>query len=71
MVLSFLYWTDKSTAREFVRYFDPSLGKPLPEKSYAENCEFTPKNVWDGIDIFCLAHSLGWFGKAVVLRDHW
>ncbi|EGG06966.1 uncharacterized protein MELLADRAFT_35829, partial [Melampsora larici-populina 98AG31] len=71
MVLAFLYWTDKTTAREFVRYFDPSLGKPLPEKSYGENCEFTPKNVWDGIDIFCLAHSLGWFGKAVVLRDHW
>ncbi|WAQ82502.1 hypothetical protein PtA15_2A819 [Puccinia triticina] len=71
MLLSFLYWTDKSTARELIRYFDPSLGVPLPEKSYAENCEFTPQNVWQGVDIFCLAHSLGWFAKAVVLRDHW
>lgn len=71
MLLSFLYWTDKSSAREYVKYLDPSLGKPLPEKSYAEKCEFTPRNVWDGIDIFCLAHSLGWFGKAVILRDHW
>ncbi|KAH9462203.1 hypothetical protein MJO28_003007 [Puccinia striiformis f. sp. tritici] len=71
MLLSFLYWTDKSTARELIRYFDPSLGVPLPEKSYAEHCEFTPTNVWQGIDIFCLAHSLGWFAKAVVLRDHW
>jgi len=71
MLLSFLYWTDKSSARELIRYFDPSLGVPLPEKSYAEHCEFTPQNVWQGIDIFCLAHSLGWFAKAVVLRDHW
>ncbi|KNZ45982.1 uncharacterized protein VP01_764g8 [Puccinia sorghi] len=61
MLLSFLYWTDKSSARELIRYFDPSLGVPLPEKSYAEHCEFTPQNVWQGIDIFCLAHSLGWF----------
>jgi phosphatidylserine synthase 2 len=71
MLLSFLYWTDKSTARELIRYFDPSLGVPLPEKSYAEHCEFTPQNVWQGIDIFCVAHSVGWFAKAVVLRDHW
>lgn len=25
----------------------------------------------DSIDIFCLAHALGWFGKAMVLRDYW
>ncbi|MBW0512674.1 hypothetical protein O181_052389 [Austropuccinia psidii MF-1] len=71
MLLSFLYWTDKSTARELIRFLDPSLGVPLPEKSYADNCQFTPQNIWNGIDIFCLAHSLGWFAKAVVLRDHW
>jgi len=23
------------------------------------------------IDIFCLAHALGWFGKAMILRDYW
>lgn len=27
---------------------------------------------WQGaIDIFCLAHALGWFGKAMILRDYW
>lgn len=71
MLLSFLFFQDKQSARQFVRYFDSSLGVPLPEKSYAENCEFTPSNVWDGVDIFVVAHALGWFGKAVILRDHW
>jgi len=52
-------------------YLDPNLGRPLPEKSYAENCAFTPQNIWNAIDIFCLAHTLGWFGKALILRDYW
>lgn len=67
MVLCFLFFQDKDTARQLVRYFDPSLGVPLPERSYAEHCELTSENVWNGIDIFVLAHSLGWFGKAVIL----
>lgn len=25
----------------------------------------------NAIDIFCLAHALGWFGKAMILRDYW
>ena len=50
---------------------DPNLGVALPEKSYAEDCAFNSKNLWDAIDIFCLAHALGWFGKALVLRDYW
>ncbi|KAF9508315.1 hypothetical protein BS47DRAFT_1350499 [Hydnum rufescens UP504] len=50
---------------------DPNLGVPLPEKSYAEACTFNPRNLWSAIDIFCLAHALGWFGKALILRDYW
>lgn len=23
------------------------------------------------LDIFCVAHTLGWFGKALILRDYW
>lgn len=44
--LVFLLFQDLHTARQMMTYIDPSLGVPLPEKSYAENCEFTPKNVW-------------------------
>ncbi|KAF7348190.1 Phosphatidylserine synthase 2 [Mycena sanguinolenta] len=42
-----------------------------PEKSYAEDCSFTFANLWGAIDIFCVAHALGWFGKAMILRDYW
>jgi phosphatidylserine synthase 2 len=42
----FLLFQDLDSARTMMKYLDPNLGKPLPEKSYAENCEFTPSNVW-------------------------
>jgi len=67
----FLLFQDLDTARHMMKYLDPNLGVPLPEKSYAENCDFTATNIWNAIDIFCLAHALGWFGKALILRDYW
>lgn len=71
LALVFLLFQDLSSARTMMTYLDSNLGKPLPEKSYGENCELTPQNIWDSIDIFCLAHALGWFGKAMILRDYW
>ncbi|KAL4242513.1 Phosphatidylserine synthase 2 [Abortiporus biennis] len=71
LALVFLLFQDLDSARKMMTYLDSSLGKPLPEKSYAENCEFTLTNIWNAIDIFCLAHALGWFGKALILRDYW
>jgi len=67
----FLLFQDLPSARHMMTYIDPSLGVPLPEKSYAEDCSFNPKTIWNAIDIFCLAHALGWFGKALILRDYW
>lgn len=46
LALVFLLFQDLDSARSMMKYIDPNLGKPLPEKSYAENCEFTPSNVW-------------------------
>ncbi|OBZ68638.1 Phosphatidylserine synthase 2 [Grifola frondosa] len=90
LALVFLLFQDLDSARTMMKYLDPNLGKPLPERNYAENCEFTFRNVWvravlklchtivgtdlhieNAIDIFCLAHALGWFGKALILRDYW
>jgi len=71
LALVFLLFQDLNTARQMMTYIDPSLGVQLPEKSYAEDCAFTPRNVWNAIDIFCVAHALGWFGKALILRDYW
>ncbi|KAG6819705.1 hypothetical protein H0H93_009449 [Arthromyces matolae] len=44
--LVFLLFQDLGTARVMMTYIDPSLGVPLPEKSYAEDCALTAKNIW-------------------------
>lgn len=44
--LVFLLFQDLGTARQMMKYIDSSLGVPLPEKSYAENCELTFRNIW-------------------------
>lgn len=46
LALVFLLFQDLGSARAMMKLIDPSLGVPLPEKSYAENCAFTPRNVW-------------------------
>ncbi|KAH9851756.1 phosphatidyl serine synthase-domain-containing protein [Lenzites betulinus] len=71
LAMVFLLFQDLDSARSMMTFLDSSLGRPLPEKSYAENCDLTPQNIWNAIDIFCLAHALGWFGKALILRDYW
>ncbi|KAF8319655.1 PSS-domain-containing protein [Clavulina sp. PMI_390] len=71
LALVFLLFQDLPNARLMMKSLDPSLGVPLAEKSYAEDCSLTPRNLWNAIDIFCLAHALGWFGKALILRDYW
>jgi len=30
-----------------------------------------PDLLQDALDIFCVAHAFGWFGKALILRDYW
>ncbi|KAF8182289.1 phosphatidyl serine synthase-domain-containing protein [Pholiota molesta] len=47
------------------------LFQDLNTRSYAEDCSLTPATLWNAFDIFCLAHALGWFGKAMILRDYW
>lgn len=42
----FLLFQDLDSARSMMKYLDPNLGRPLPEKSYAENCELTVENLW-------------------------
>lgn len=57
--------------RQFLKYVDSTLGVSLPERSYADNCEISVENLWDQMDVFVVAHALGWFCKAIVLRDYW
>jgi len=71
LALVFLLFQDLTSARRMMTLIDPKLGIPLPEKSYADDCSLTVGNIWNAIDIFCVAHTFGWFGKAMILRDYW
>ncbi|KAJ7019432.1 phosphatidyl serine synthase-domain-containing protein [Mycena alexandri] len=71
LALVFLLFQDLDSARSMMLHLDPSLGKPLPEKGYADDCSLSPKTLWNALDVFCVAHTIGWFGKAMILRDYW
>ncbi|KAK7022173.1 phosphatidyl serine synthase-domain-containing protein [Favolaschia claudopus] len=71
LALVYLLFQDLDTSRSLLSTLLSVELKPLPEKSYAENCALTPQALWDALDIFCVAHALGWFGKAMILRDYW
>ena len=45
LALVFLLFQDLDSARELLKYIDPNLGRPLPEKSYGEECAFTIRNI--------------------------
>ncbi|TPX67431.1 hypothetical protein CcCBS67573_g07517 [Chytriomyces confervae] len=71
LILVMLLFQDKHTARHLFSYLDPSLGVELPEKSYAEDCSITWQTVYNHMDVFVIAHTVGWFAKSMVLRDQW
>ncbi|KAJ7133543.1 phosphatidyl serine synthase-domain-containing protein [Mycena epipterygia] len=71
LALVFLLFQDLDSARGMMLHLDSGLGVPLPEKGYADDCTLSPTVIWNALDIFCVAHTLGWFGKALILRDYW
>ena len=46
LAMVFLLFQDLESARGMMKLLDSSLDVPLPEKSYAENCAFTPRTLW-------------------------
>lgn len=79
--LVYMLFVNASDARLLLKHlpFSSDLGVPLEERSYGEDCRvFTPEHptnkmavVWATInDEFVVAHVLGWFGKAMVLRSY-
>lgn len=46
LALVFLLFQDLASARGMMKLIDSNLGVELPEKNYAENCEFTARNIW-------------------------
>lgn len=58
--------------------FDKDLGKPLPERSYADDCRvYTPENseskfynIANSVDVFVAAHFMGWTIKTWIFRNN-
>ena len=58
-------------ARKFLQVFDPTLGKPLDEFNYAQDCRiYAPDhpdgpfaNVMEKMDVFVASHFFGWWVK--------
>ncbi|EGG20962.1 phosphatidylserine synthase [Cavenderia fasciculata] len=76
--LVFLLFQSADDARLIMKHIDPKLGLPLPERSYADDCQlYTPedptsnfRNLMNTInDEFIWAHFFGWWGKTLLLRD--
>ena len=79
LVLIYLLFQNHDGVRHILSVFDPKLGRPLPERTYAEDCDvYTPENrdnpfanLIDKMDVFVPSHFFGWWVKALILRDFW
>ncbi|PWZ26191.1 hypothetical protein Zm00014a_014886 [Zea mays] len=78
IALTFLLFQNRDDARQFMKLLHPDLGVELLERSYGADCRFyvleNPKNKFINIyetlfDEYVVAHILGWFGKAVMIRN--
>ncbi|XP_043562113.1 phosphatidylserine synthase 2 isoform X2 [Chiloscyllium plagiosum] len=79
LFLIFILFQTVQDGRQFMKFIDPKLGVPLPERDYGGNCLiFDPgnktdpyHNIWDKLDGFVPAHFLGWYLKTLMIRDWW
>jgi phosphatidylserine synthase 2 len=77
-LLVFVLFQNVNDTRGMLKLIDNDLGKPLPEREYAKDCEvFTPdhpesyffhlkQNIFD---FYVIAHSIGWWLKMLIVRD--
>ncbi|XP_010859441.1 PREDICTED: phosphatidylserine synthase 2 [Bison bison bison] len=79
LFLIFILFQTVQDGRQFLKYVDPRLGVPLPERDYGGNCLIYDAdnktdpfhNVWDKLDGFVPAHFIGWYLKTLMIRDWW
>eukprot|EP00227_Mantoniella_beaufortii_P018791 CAMPEP_0197595180 /NCGR_PEP_ID=MMETSP1326-20131121/22224_1 /TAXON_ID=1155430 /ORGANISM="Genus nov. species nov., Strain RCC2288" /LENGTH=390 /DNA_ID=CAMNT_0043161491 /DNA_START=275 /DNA_END=1447 /DNA_ORIENTATION=+ len=78
LFLVFLLFQETNDARMVLKFISPDLGVELPERSYGEDCRiYTPNDPHSRFrilretvfDEFFIGHILGWYGKAIALRD--
>ena len=79
LCLIFLLYLRTGEARLFLRHFSAELGAPLEERDYGGDCRiFTPEHPDSRFavlkatvfDEFVLAHTLGWWAKAITVRNY-
>ena len=78
LFMVFLLFQTVDDARQFLRHLYPDLGVELEERAYGESCALIDdagRVNWTTIkatlfDEFVVAHTLGWWGKALILRDY-
>jgi len=66
-------------ARKIMKYIDNDLGEEIPEKDYGGTCKVydndNPSDPWhnvkDKVDIFIVAHLMGYWCKTLIFRDWW
>ncbi|PJF17739.1 hypothetical protein PSACC_02443 [Paramicrosporidium saccamoebae] len=71
MFLIYIFFQNLNDARKLVAFIDPALGVPLQERAYADDCRLKWSSIYQQLDVFVAAHTFGWFGKALILRDEW
>lgn len=84
LFMVFLLFQTVGDARQFLKHLYPELGVELEERAYGASCALlvddddgSPTGTrmnWGAIkatlfDEFVVAHTLGWWGKALILRD--
>ncbi len=78
LFLVFLLCQETNDARAVLQFLSPDLGTELPERAYGEDCRiYTPEDpdsrfrvLRDTVfDEFFVGHILGWYGKAIALRN--
>lgn len=76
--LIFLLFQPVSEIRSILSWISPDLGVPQPERNYADDCRiYTPEDPHSSfavvratvLEVYSLAHVLGWFLKMIVIRD--
>lgn len=70
LFLLFFLFQSLEDARQIIRYIAPSLTVPIKDVRDAENCKLTLSSIYDSIDFYAFAHLIGWYVKAILLRDY-
>ena len=70
LLLAFVLFQRYSDVQLMLRWVDPALNHTETDSSqlYAVDCSFTEPNLMSRMDIFVVAHFLGWMFKAILIR---